>query len=384
MSKVRYNKELLDSCMERDGATLVGEYEKLNGECKIKFICSCGKEGNKAFESINIKGGAYCNECTNKNKLEKFKKTNIKKFGTENPFQNSEIKEKIKKNNLEKTGYEYPGQDPKVKEKMKNTYKEKTGYEHPSYNPEIREKMKKTYKSKTGYVNPSQNPEIKEKIKREYKEKTGYEYALQNPEVKKKSKETYKEKTGYENPSQNPEIIKKKRINCIEKTGYENYSQIPEVRYKVKETNLLIYGTEHAIQNPEVLEKSFKSSHRLKDYILPSKNVIKVQGYEPFALDKLIKEWYIKEDDIITDRTKVPEIWWIDSNNKKRRYFIDIFIPLKNLAIEVKSTWTIKTDKDNNQRKLQAVRDLGYNTLLWVFDKKGNVVKEYDNCPIEV
>jgi hypothetical protein len=43
------------------------------------------------------------------------------------------------------------------------------------------------------------------------------------------------------------------------------------------------------MKNPEYLENMLKKSHKFKDYILPSGNVIKYQGYENFALDELIK-----------------------------------------------------------------------------------------------
>ena len=106
MSKVRYNRELLDSCIERDSASLVGEYEKLNRDSNIKFICSCGKEGEKGFGSVYRKGGLYCNECSTINKSKKIKQTNLEKYGVENIFQSEEIKDKTKQSNLEKFGVE--------------------------------------------------------------------------------------------------------------------------------------------------------------------------------------------------------------------------------------------------------------------------------------
>jgi hypothetical protein len=138
------------------------------------------------------------------------------------------------------------------------------------------------------------------------------------------------------------------------------------------------------MQNPDISIKSLNSGLNPKEYILPSGNKIKVQGYEPLALDILVKEWKIEESDIITERTKVPEIWWKDTDNKSHRYYIDIFISSKNLLIEVKSTWTYKLEKDNTQSKLLSAKELGYNTLLWVFNDKKKLVEEYENCNFEV
>ena len=92
----------------------------------------------------------------------------------------------------------------------------------------------------------------------------------------------------------------------------------------------------------------------------------------------LNNSWYIRTYRyIIVERTKVPEIWWVDDDNKRRRYYTDIYIPFENLIIEVKSTWTYKIEEKITQQKLLAAKDLGYNTLLWVFDDKHNLVEEY-------
>jgi len=63
-----------------------------------------------------------------------------------------------------------------------------------------------------------------------------------------------------------------------------------------------------------------------------------VQGYEPFALNELINVKLINENNIITGISNVPSIWYNDINNKKRRHYVDIFIPSENLCDEVKST----------------------------------------------
>ena len=69
--KVRYDRALLDEVLKRDGATLVGEYEKLNRDSKIKFICGCGEEGDKKIYYIYSISGMYCNKCTIKRCLYK-------------------------------------------------------------------------------------------------------------------------------------------------------------------------------------------------------------------------------------------------------------------------------------------------------------------------
>jgi hypothetical protein len=72
---VRYNKELLEECLARDVATLIGEYERYNRDVFIRFKCSCGNEGEKTFRRILLSGGLYCKECCRINTLNKFKIT---------------------------------------------------------------------------------------------------------------------------------------------------------------------------------------------------------------------------------------------------------------------------------------------------------------------
>jgi hypothetical protein len=84
---------------------------------------------------------------------------------------------------------------------------------------------------------------------------------------------------------------------------------------------------------------------------------IKCQGYETFAI----------RNDIVNEKMNVPEIWYYD-NNKKYRYFVDIYIPSQNKCIEVKT----------NLLKQEAAKKLGYNFEFWIYDNKGNRVNIHD------
>jgi hypothetical protein len=137
----------------------------------------------------------------------------------------------------------------------------------------------------------------------------------------------------------------------------------------MKNNCLIKYGVEYPMQNAEINEKSSKNSYKLKEFTFPCGNTIQVQGYEPFLLDILVKDGYTF-DDIITSRLQVPEIWY-NKNDKKCRYYCDVYIPKTNTIYEVKSTWTYQKDIDKNKLKKQACIDNGYNFQLYVFDSKG-------------
>jgi len=224
----------------------------------------------------------------------------------------------------------------------------------------------------------TQSKEVKNKAKETLLKKYGVKCYIQSSEFKYKTKATNLKKYGVEFYTQTKEVKDKAKKTIFNKYGVENVFQCEEIKHKIKDINIKKYGVANPMQNSIISEKSLINSHKIKDYILPSGNILKYQGYENFALDKIIKEWKIEETDIITRGDKIPEIWWLDKDEKRRRYFVDIYIPSKNLIIEVKSIWTITLNKDNIMSKLNASKDLGFNTLLWVFDKKGNLCEEHN------
>jgi len=124
------------------------------------------------------------------------------------------------------------------------------------------------------------------------------------------------------------------------------------------------------MKNPEYLENMLKKSHKFKDYTLPSGKIIKIQGYEHYALNELIIHNKINELDIVTGIKNIPLIKFYDLYNKERNHHPDIFIPSQNKFIEVKSIWTFQK-KDVIFKQL-AAKELGYNYEIWVYDKKGN------------
>lgn len=102
---------------------------------------------------------------------------------------------------------------------------------------------------------------------------------------------------------------------------------------------------------------------------MPSGTVRKVQGYEPFALDELLKIY--TEDQIKTERKDIGSISY-EMGGKVKYYFPDIAIPHENKIIEVKSVWTYKCKSDNIPQKAEATKAKGFIYEIWVYDQKGN------------
>ncbi|MEX0597919.1 MAG: hypothetical protein WD512_15630, partial [Candidatus Paceibacterota bacterium] len=183
---------------------------------------------------------------------------------------------------------------------------------------------------------------------------------------------TIRRRFGVEHIMYLPEFIKKCQQTYFEKTGYRSPSQNPEVKEKKIATSLSKWGVSHPMQNEEVYLTMAKASFSFYPYTLPSGNIIKIQGYEDFALDDLLSLG-ILEEDIITERTEVPEIWWYDDQGKKHRYIMDIFIKSLNMSIEVKSTHTYSVKIKETNLKKQATTSAGYYCQIWVYNDKGHI-----------
>ena len=188
-------------------------------------------------------------------------------------------------------------------------------------------------------------------------------------------KKTISDRYGVDHIMKNEEIKDKMKRNNLEKYGVEYTAQLECVKEKAKQTNLIKYGTEHHLQNAEISEKASKNAYKSKDYTFPSGKIIKVQGYEPYGIDELINIEKINEDNIITNRTKVPIVWYKDEEGKDHRYFVDILIPSQKRCIEIKSTWTMEKKRDSVFEKQQAMKNAGYECEIWVFNGKGEKVE---------
>lgn len=363
-----YNKELLNSVLQRDNSSLIGEYEKLTRDIRINFICNCGTEYTKSFKCLNIYG-ALCRKCTNKSKHDKAKKVWRETLGVENPLHSKSIKEQICKTNREKYGTDYGVQSETVKDKIKKTLIDNYGVDHNSKRPEVIEKIQKTNMERYGAKHALMIDEFKEKARNTMFERYGVKHTLQHNEFKQKAKQTTLKRFGTEYASQSTEFKERVKQTCLRKFGVEHMLQSPEIKEKVKQTNLQRYGVEIASQNPEVMEKAQKNAKRYKEYTMPSGDIRKVQGYEPFALDCLVKIY--QETDILTQRKEIPRIPY-KINEKQHYYYPDIFIPSENKIIEVKSIWTYKCKADNIPHKTEATKAAGYNYEIWVYDGKGN------------
>jgi hypothetical protein len=267
------------------------------------------------------------------------------KFCSKKCMDSSEtLKKQKEETSLRKFGATNVSKSNYFKEKYKNTMNEKYGVDHYSKTPDYSEKYKATMNERYGVENPMKSDEIKQKMVQNSLEKKGVEWSLSLSEVQQKIKNTW------------------------EARGFKRNSSTQEWSEKTKETSQEKYGTKHPMQNGECFEKCMKNSHRFKEYVLPSGRVVKIQGYENLALDKLLETY--KEEDLIIGTKEIKSIIGrieYSFEGKNKVYHPDIYIVSENKVIEVKSTYTIKVDIEKNKAKQKAVLDKGMNFEFMIF-----------------
>ena len=196
---------------------------------------------------------------------------------------------------------------------------------------------------------------VQEKIKQTCLKKYGMEYSIRYPSIQEKICQTFFERYG---------------VTCTldaENVGVEHPLSNSVIQEKIRQTNIVKYGTIYPMQNADIAEKSSKNAYKLKSFVLPSGKQIKLQGYEPRALVELLK--VCSEDDVVSSRKEVPEIWYFDKDGKKHRHFVDFYIKSINWCIEVKSTWTYEINKEKVLAKRLAAINGGLNYTILIFEE---------------
>jgi hypothetical protein len=365
--------DYLEETCKKNGASLIGIYERIVDGSRIDFKCKCGKEDSKRFGSITANNLILCKECMKIHGKEKFKETSQERYGTDHPWENEEVLKKRRQTMKDIYGAEYPLQVKEILEKTQETNMKKYGSKFIGQVESCKEKAKETNLERYGTEYTFQSESVKSKIQETMIERHGVINISQSIEIKEKKIETTFKNYGVRNPSQCPEIQQKKIETSLERYGTENPSQSEEIKAKIRATNLERCGYEYHAQSPEFQSKLQRKAFKRKEYKMPSGDIRIVQGYEPWALDKLLLEY--KEEQIFTDREYIPFIPY-ELQGKNRVYIPDIYIPHINKIIEVKSTYTYIVKNGNVQLKAEATRKLGYDYEIWIFGDKGEFYTE--------
>jgi len=352
-ARTKYDFERLDKYCKENGVTLVEDYSntKINRDNRIRGNCiykNCDNEFEKSYREL-INAGGYCTYCIQIIRNQKRRLYNLQNYGNEEP-------QKI---------YDFKKLQEICKEKNIILIK---NYENVNIFGET-EIEGICINNCGGFFKRS----LKEIIKNENLSCSPCKYS----QGKLKRIKTCIKKYGVESISSLTETQQKIKCSNLIKYGVEYTTQLESNKEKFKQTCIKKYGYENPTQNPEIAEKASNNSYQTKDYILPSGSKIKFQGYENLALDELFNIYNINENDIFNKKSEVPEIWYTDENNKKRRHYVDIYIKSQNKCIEVKSEWYYKQSENIILLKQKAAKELGYKYEIWIYNSKKEKISCY-------
>ena len=176
--------------------------------------------------------------------------------------------------------------------------------------------------------------------------------------INQKVKSTSLLRYGVDNINKLKSISERKRKTNLEKYGYAYPTQSPVLVALRTKNNIEKYGVSNPIQVPEIFEKQQQNMFKTKDYIWKSGDISKVQGYEHLVLMDLESLGYCFSQ-VKTKPSEIPAIFYTH-NNKRKRYFPDIYLPEENKIIEVKSKYTNQCNQEINLLKYAAVKSMGF------------------------
>lgn len=262
--------------------------------------------------------------------------------------------------------------DPKVKDKTKRTLIEKYGCDNYAKTELFKEQMIKHNMKKYGVPHYQMTDEFKDKSKASMIKRYGISNYTKTDEFKEKFKRTIMERYGVEHYTKTDEYKEKRKQTCLLKYGVDHQMKVKSIKQKISNTMMTRYGCKWYTSSDEFMEKyRAGGKHKWKDYTTPSGKTIRVQGYEPRALDILFETF--NEFDVFAQGKEISKqigpIMY-EHEGKQKRYYPDIYVKSKNLIIEVKSTWTINYAVEQNLAKRDACLQRGINFEFWIFDGK--------------
>jgi len=356
-----YTKERLIAYATENNVTLYDDhgnsldnttfYDGIKRDAPVYYGCiktGCTKCDSKTFRRL-LDTGAFCKEHIQQNRMKK-------------------IKEKC----LQETGFKNPLSNPAVRKKAEDTNEERYGYKHAMKNKTLSTKMGETIRNANKGTDRQQR--INDKKRQTCMETLGVEHPSKSESIKKKKEDTNLKNRGVTYPAKSKDVLDKMQSTYKERTGFDSVSSNPAVRRRAEETNKERYGFIYPTQNAELMRRAFTNSFRMKEITFPSGRTTRCMGYEPFAIQELLKQ-NVAEDDIYTDVKQFP--YRKPNEEKDRQYTPDIYVKSCNLYIEVKSTYTITQDHENIIRKQSAIKDTGANCEIWVINEKGIIVEKY-------
>jgi hypothetical protein len=281
----------------------------------------------------------------------------------------AERTKKMKATLIEHWGTDSYAKTQEFKDFMMNNF----GYVSPFELKETHEKSKQTLIDRTGYDHNFKIPEVQKQIKQTFIKKYGFEHATQNEEIKQKIINTNNKEYGGNSPMCNKEIQLKAQKTLMTNYGVTSPLLNNEILQKYKDTMMRLYDIEFWIQNVDNYEEllKYQKETKYKKYFLPNGEIVYLQGYEDYVLEKLLLKY--KLNDILIrnrDITKYIGKIFYDYNLGEHKYYPDFYIKSENLIIEVKSEYTYNVEIEKNNLKKEACLKNNLNFEFYIISKK--------------
>lgn len=282
------------------------------------------------------------------------KKQNIEKYGVEHPMQNASVKEHFKESMLRTYGVESPLQSDAIKQRAIRTNQQKFGTDWAIANQDVYSAGRKTMEDRYGAPYTLQSPTLVRRVKDTMQEKYGADNPTRVPEIVERIRATNIAKYGVPNPMQLREIAdkgvaakvarygteyKKKfalksRDTVIRRYGVTNVSYLPSTIDKITDTFMRRYGVKRAVPIPEFAEKMKQTT--LARYGVP---------YFVLTDEYLLNNGHFVVSTANRKFARILEAYGIHCEFEyvigTKRY--DVFIPSKNVVIELDPTYTHNT-----------------------------------------
>ena len=211
----------------------------------------------------------------------------------------------------------------------KNTLLKKYGVDNPAKSKTIQEKIKKTNIQKYGVDNPNKTTQIKLKKKEVFLKKYGVDCALKSPAVRQKIVSTNLKKYGTTSTLIAADTQDKIKKTLVERYGVAHPKQVhlkPETIEKYNNRDWMI--NQHHIQKKSC-EQISKELNVGPTLILNKMKILNIEllHFTASSLEREIVDFIHSKNPMIEIKTNVKSII--------PPLELDIFVPEKNLAIEV-------------------------------------------------
>ena len=252
-----------------------------------------------------------------------------------------------------------PGYEKKRLERFEKTCLAKFGVRNPIQSKAIQDKRDATIQGRFGMS----TGELLRKHDAEFCQVNGVANVWQIPSVRERILRTNIERYGVPHAAQADRFKEKTRRTNLSRYGVEHPFRLEETKRKREQTSLVRYGVKNAMFNPKVLAYQFKRRHLIKEFLLPSGRRVLCQGYEPLSLTAHLSD-YGEEEFLFNGELHFS---YIKKDGKEARYTPDFAIKTTRKAIEVKSPWTLRQDRDLRE-KILAVEKGGWVPVVEVWD----------------